>query len=127
MGIFHLLLAASTLAAAQPAAPAPAAEHIPSAAEIAAAMQGGLPRQLSGGFVLTAARADGALLILTMEVPAEAGAMDSSLFALNIARGFCRGPRAQSMFEHGLRMRIDTASGGAPPAPGTVIERCPES
>ena len=124
MAVLHLLLA--VLAAAQPAPPAADNERFPSAGEIATAIQGSLPRPLSGGFVLTAARADGALLILTMEIPASsAGAMESDQFALLIARGFCRGPRAQAMFEHGLRMRIDTATGGAAPVPGTVIERCP--
>jgi hypothetical protein len=126
MGILHLLQAALALAAAQPAAPARDAAALPTATQIAAAMQRDLPRQLSGGFVLTAARADGALLILNMAVPAEAGTMESGQFALNIARGFCRGPRAQAMFDSGLRMRIDVAVGGAPIVPGTVIERCPE-
>lgn len=128
MALLHLLLAALALAAAQPAAPAPDSVRFATATEIAAAMQGDLPRQLSGGFVLTAARADGAVLVLTVEIPAaSAGAMESSQFAFLIARGFCQGPRAQAMFDHGLRLRIDTATGGAAPAPGTVIERCPAS
>lgn len=115
---------------AQPPAPPPerAPAPIPSAAEIAATAQNALPWPLERGAAIVAVRAEGSLLIMTMEVPAAVGAMAGDQFALGIARGFCRGPLAQEIFASGLRLRVDRASGGgAPLRLGTVIESCPES
>jgi hypothetical protein len=112
----------------QPAAPlVPDPAYLPSAAEIAARMQSELPQALPDGFTITAARAEGAMLILTMEIPPAVGAMAGSRFAFNIARGFCRGPRAQALFDSGLRLRIDTTHNNGPLVRGTVIETCPAS
>jgi hypothetical protein len=87
--------------------------HIPTAAEIAASVQSELPRALDGGLMVIAARAEGALLILTVEVPAAVGAMASDRFALNIARGFCQGPDAGEIFASGLRLRVIAPSAAA--------------
>jgi len=119
-----LLLPAHAPATAQPAA---AQQRFPTAAQIAQTLQGRLPMDLGNNIRAVAIAAEGQILVWTLDVPATLIAGHSAREVTDaIMAGFCRGPGAQ-MFDHGVALRVDTSSDGAPPARGMVVTRCPSA
>jgi hypothetical protein len=83
-----------------------------------------LPRQFSGGAILRAARAEGDLVIMTVEVPPEWMAEGVAVFTQAFTTGMCS-QRDNPFFDNGLSLRIDTLTGGGQPTTGAVISGCP--
>ena len=126
---FFTLGAAALIAGAPVAArSAPASAVSQPRRMTAAAMVDGmrplLPRQFEGGAVLRAARAEGDLVIMTVEVPPQWMAQGVAVFTQAFTAGMCS-QRDNPFFDNGLSLRIDTFSGSAEPTTGQVISGCP--
>jgi hypothetical protein len=85
-----------------------------------------LGRDLGDGTVLTAARAEGQMLVLVMDGPP---GWRARLYPDGVDQGFlggfCQGGR--SSFFDGRTLRVDTTEAGANPMRGQVLTACPAS
>ena len=126
--IFALAAAVAAIAGAataQPAAQAQPQQAI-TAAVLVERMQPHLPRPFSGGSVLTGARAEGNMLIMTVEVPAAWPPSGRDSFVRGFVTGICGQPQ-NPFFDNRISVRIDITSAGSDAVQqGEVISRCPE-
>jgi len=121
------LAAASTSAA--PAQPPPPGAAEPITAELLVErVRPHLPRDFPQGARLVAARAEGQMVIMTVEVPGEWLDEGRGAFERSFITGFCA-ERENIFFDNGISVRIDTRPRGAAgdPRTGTVISRCPDA
>jgi len=103
---------------------APAA--VPDAEPMAAGMRRSLPIPAGPGMIVDA-RAEGNLLILTIEAPTERiTGVAREVIAGAFATGFCR-QHGRAFFEAGYRIRVDPKVPGSSAVTGIVTDRCPET
>ena len=93
-----------------------------SAASFAGRLQEFVGKPLAGTIILSAARAEGNVLIITLDAPNWEGDDRTKVPALFLT-GFCEGGDAGYFSVN--RMRIDTLEGGRNLMTGAVIEKCP--
>lgn len=93
----------------------------------AASMQPLIGRDLGEGVTITALRAEGSILVVTMNGPAGWRQTASHpLLETSFLSGFCEDDRPEdSVFVNGLGIRIDTTDGGQDLVRGRVITACP--
>lgn len=92
------------------------------AAGYAEMLQGHLNQDMAGGIKITAARAEGNLLILTIDAPSWNGVNRADISGV-FAGGFCE--EGDGNFFKSNRMRVDTTEAGKGLATGTIVEKCP--
>jgi glucose/arabinose dehydrogenase len=114
-------------APAKPPAQAPAPAQPPqrlTASMMVDGLRPHLPREFDGGATLRAARAEGDLVIFTVEVPPHWLSAGVAVFTQGFTDGMCRAPE-NPFFDNGISIRIDTVTGRGEPTTGQVISRCP--
>lgn len=125
---FTLRVAAAALILCAGAAALPSttsAQQTPAAAAslVADAMQRQLPLE-ANGMMMRRVHAEGDLLIVTTELPADATEGNHSEYVLGFIAGVCQTPPS-ALFENRVRLRIDTYSRGGPTRQSEVFTRCP--
>ncbi len=125
MSILNLVLGALALAVSQPASPpSPQPQPFP-AEQFAAGLQARLPIEAQPGIVWVSARAEGPVMVFTFEASREMLAPGPERIAQLFLGGFCADPLMATLFERGMRIRVDAGPQGQPPTLGQVIGRCP--
>ena len=110
------------LALAAPATPADGPTGM--AAAIAGAMQELLPQRYEGGVSMVSVTSEREVLVVRFDVP-ELTEVHWEELRGGFAEGFCEDGVGASLFEQGLRVRIDASVAGGEPRRGPLIDRCP--
>jgi hypothetical protein len=118
-----LALGAVFLGAAAVAQPAATPSPQAAASAIAGAMQAQLPMEAQG-IVMRRVRAEGDLLIVTVELPADATEHNRSEYVRGFMIGVCQVQPAP-LFESRVRLRIDTYTQSSAPRQSEIFTRCP--
>ena len=116
-----LPLGAALLGAAAAAQPAPS--PIAAASAIADAMQAQLPMEMDG-IVMRRVQAEGDMLVVTVELPADATDQNRSEYVRGFMAGACES-QPNPLFENRVRLRIDTYTPNSAPRQSEVFTRCP--
>jgi|GEM_PF-1279514 len=118
------LLVPAVPAAAQNKAQSPQTTPAkPTAADLAANMQGAAGQTFDGGIILKTITAEGNILVLTMDGPAGwRSEITPEDISTALVGGFC-GP-APEFFSMGIPMRIDSIDGGKL-LKGPLVTKCP--
>ena len=101
----------------------PERKEQPAAAAMAKIMAPVLPKSLAGGGTIVSAKADGDLLVLTVDLPGDTGWTTEELEKMASA-GFCQTGSAEGYFAKGGRVRFDISTDGGSVSAGTALERC---
>lgn len=104
-------------------APAPALTPPAAAALVADAMQRELPMELNG-IVMRRVRAEGDLMIITVELPADSTDRNHTDYVRGFIVGACE-TQPNPLFENGIRVRVDTYPQGGATRESEVFTRCP--
>jgi Flp pilus assembly protein CpaB len=125
--IAAIALLCAGAASAQPGKAPSAAEAATTAAEMAATLQAQAPLDLGHGIRATSIRAEGTVVVWTIDLPAEAMEGRPAREAeAALIRGFCSGD-ASDFFAAGISLRLDIVVGAAAPVRGTAISSCPSA
>lgn len=124
--IRSILFAIALAGAAAPLAAQPQPGERITAEALVERVRPHLPRDFQHGARLVAARAEGQMVVMTVEVPADWLTAGIGTFERFFIAGFCD-DRENIFFDNGISIRVDTSARGSSAAPraGTVFSSCP--